>query len=516
MAPECAFFSPLWGAWGYLRFRSRSPHAAPKADDPRLDPLPQDEPEPAPSELADLCVELDCHPCAQDNRCVEGDALVQLSDASEGSEVVDAATDGEFVVLCGGFGATIVDIRDPAATDTIGGAGRRCQNAEFGPVLADDRRVFYVAHHGDSWVESPSLETHVIENGTVKQLDSVPGGNTLFEGMAYEDGFLYATAHAGGLRIYRVDEEGIPRFSSILPGFENAVEVVVEDGLAYVADRVLGVIALSLANPAEPKQIQTVETNGIPRDLEIANGRLYVPLGSAGVDVFDVDDGFLRAIANIPSTGATQQVAATDDLVALANWSHVAVHDAKTLALLATERTRPTPEFEQDLGVAISGRTILAGEWEGLHTMEFRPDHVAPDISIDQELVNFDFDVPGESVVVVRNRGALDLDVEAIESIDGEFSPDPRSMVIPSGGAAAFEVAYAPVGTPVFGALSIRSNDPDDDQRPFILPVNAEESTLLGVGDRLHEEFDFLDLEGTGDVDNLEGNVIVLAYFALF
>ena len=377
--------------------------------------------------------------------------------------------------------------------------------------------MFYVAHHGDSWVRSPSVEGYVIHNGgAVVPLFSDEDPEVLFEGLAYREGFLYVAAHSLGVLVYTVDDEGVATRAGAVEGFDNAIEVELGDDVLYVVDRTTGIHVLGLDDPAAPEREQTAATNASPRDLAVGDGRVFVALGSAGIDVFDVAAaGRLRGVARIETGGSVQQVAATDAIVAAAAWNHVAVYDANTLHLLATERTRPTPEFEQDLGVDVAGDIIVAGEWEAMHLLQWRPGYVAPDLAIEQELLEFDPQEPNSVAVVVRNRGALPLTISELRSDAPAFVPSAPPTPIPPGGAAAFEVAHTPDEVEE-AQLEIFSDDPDDDQTPHTIAMSAEEQLQLGIGDRLTDSFGFLDLDGTGELANLEGQVLVLAYFALF
>ena len=110
---------------------------------------------------------LEMHHCADvspaeqvaDTCCTAGDPLEVLGWASA-AEAVDVITNGRHAILCGGFGANVIDISDPAAAVNLGRAGDRCQRSAFGGVR-DGGRIVYLAHHGDSWVDEPSLRTYL-------------------------------------------------------------------------------------------------------------------------------------------------------------------------------------------------------------------------------------------------------------------------------------------------------------------------------------------------------------------
>ena len=69
----------------------------------------------------------------------------------------------------------------------------------------------------------------------------------------------------------------------------------------------------------------------------------------------------------------------------------------------------------------------------------------------------------------------------------------------------------APQITPV--ELGLFTDDPDTYQAHYRLPLVAQDALALDVGDVLDEDYAFLDPEGLA---GLEGQVTVLAYFALF
>jgi len=490
--------------------------------------------DPAPSGDLDPCTDLACMPCASSppdaercadtpdvdgTCCASGDPIVQLADA-RGSEVVDAITNGRFAVGCGGFGAVVSNIEDPTTPETMGTATDRCQNAAFGPLLPSGEQLLYVTHHGDSWVETPGLHSFVLsaDGTTMTPGPSETDADVLYEGLTVAQGLLYVTAHARGLLVYTVDDVGAPTRIAEIGGLPNAVEVASDGQHLYVADREAGVVVFALDDPSAPRRLGTYPTKGIPRDIDVDAGRVYVALGAAGFEVFAHDGaGGLSSVAHVDADGAVQQIDAEEDLVAVAAWSHAALYDTATLGLLGTERTRPTPQFEQDLGVAVYADLIFVAEWESLYVLAHNPGQVAPDLHVEQELLEFDEAVSDSQVVVVRNRGALPLDVSEVTSSDERFVVQFEPATLDPGQALAFEVGFtAGAEGQTAARINIVSNDPDDDQSPHIVPVDASESTRLDVGDPIGSNFDFLDLEGSGEVKNLEGNVIVLAYFALF
>lgn len=441
------------------------------------------------------------------------DELVELAVGS-GSEVVDVEFDGTRVYLCGGFGMDITDVSDPGDPDYVGTATPRCQNTGIGPVLPDGSQVFWAAHHGDSWEAWPYLRTfRITPEGNVASVDSIDDTEVLFEGMDYADGHLYVAVHGGGVRVYAIDDEGVPTFVTAVAGFDNATKVEIADGVAYVADGIGGIRVLSLDDPAAPLMTGTVEVSGLPRNLELFEDTMYVALGGDGIAIYDISDPLNPELSeHIDTMGSVQAVDRDGDVIAVAAWSHTALYDAQTFELLATERTKPPPGFEQDLGVALTGDHVFVGEWEGLHVLEYRPGLSVPDVWLDNELFSFP-DEDSDKVVLVRNVGTETLDVCDIRVANDAYTIDFSPMSIEPGEAGAFEISFSPPAGPELSYVEIRTNDPDPAQADMRVLLDFDTSEKLGVGDQIDESFAFL---GGGDLSALEGKVTVLAYFALF
>jgi hypothetical protein len=480
------------------------------------------------------CQGLSCLPCAQpganqcalegpfieDTCCAVGDSLLYMASGT-GAEVVDIEVDDRFAWLCGGFGVRVNEISDPAGPVYLGQAEGRCQHIAVGGRDAQGKRVFYLAHHGDSWVPMPFMSTWTVDDlGNLALVAREEDGSVLFEGLAYANQHLYVASHQGGLRVYSVGTSGAPTLLHVVSGFDNAVKVAVAGDTAYVADGQGGLKVVDISEPAHAAIVQSVPTAGLAKDVDVSGGRVFVARGSDGIDVFDAFlPQILQLEGHIEVAGSTQGVAADGRLLAAANWTHLAVYDTTTLQLVGTEDLRTFPRFDQVFGVALRGDLVFAGEWEGLHIVQHRPGYVGPDLWIENELLSFEGNEIDAQVLVVRNRGQLDLDITQIQAEDPDlFTVEPTYMLIPPGGADVMEVLYTPPAEPlasVQSRLIFHTNDPDSNQNPFEMFLITGDSTRLNVGDVLTPPFGFLD-EGGGDVNALGGNVIVLAYFALF
>ncbi len=470
------------------------------------------------------CSALSCLPCAQGKDCAAtgpfidgtccafGDPLVHLADGI-GSEVVDLEFDGRFAFLCGGFGVRISDLAQPEAPKLVAQAAARCQRIGIGPVLAGGARVFYLAHHGDTWVPDPFVATyHFSTSGEVTQVDEISAPALSYEGLAWASGFLYVAAHAAGVRVYSTDASGKPTFLTSVGGFTNAWKIDLDGDRAYVADAEGGLKVLSLEEPAAPTVTEVIATAGPARDVDAGDGQVFVALGGAGVDVFGADPGGkLGRVATLAPKGSAQAVSASAGLLSVAAWNHVALYDSQTLSLLATERTRE--RFEQDLAVAVRDDLVLVGEWEGLHVLRSRRGFVAPDLGMLEDIVTFPPVQESVRAMVVENRGHAPLLVKEISTNGAGLDTDVTSLVIAPGAKDFFELRAHSPAAGGGGELELSTNDPDPFDLSRKLPVQIGSSAGISVGSTLSQSFAFLHPAG---LDGLKGKVTLLAYFALF
>ena len=473
------------------------------------------------------CTGDDCPPCAKNlppcanvaeiiegTCCAFGDPL-PLVGQGVASEGVEVETDGQHTIVCGGFGADVSDVGSITQPMHLGKAGQRCQHAAFGPVLGG-KKHFFIANHGDSYASTPFIQTFAIDGAVLDSVATLSEPGVLYEGIATDGSYLYAAVHAGGLRSYAIEADGTLTHLASLSGFDNAWKVALDQDYAYVADFAGGLRVVSIADPSAPALVDTLPTTGPPRDVAVGEGRVFVAMGGFGVEVLDrVAPGSLVPAAVLEVEGTAQAVDTDQGVLGVAAWTHVATYDASSLRLLATEKTRTHPHFEQDLGVAMDGPNLHVAEWEGLYILRHRPGFIAPDLWIEEKLFQFALTEPTVRAVVVDNRGELPLSLGSVTFSDPAYSTTATTVTIPPGQGDFFEISYAPTAAASLSTITIATDDPDPGDGLHVVTLDASDNaTALNVGDTLTSDFFFLD--PNNDLSNLEGKVTVLAYFALF
>lgn len=459
--------------------------------------------------------------------CAAGDNLVQKGTA-KGYEPVGMAFDGKVLAVCGGFGIDISDLSDPVKPKILGMGHPRCQNVVFGAPLSNGTRVLYMAHHGDGAINQSKISTfHVdLKAGTQKRTTQFGITNKAMGGLAFNKGLLYVAAFAHGLITLKPDSNGYMVIKSELTtGLKNVWKVRLDatGSHAYVIDVEKGLHVVSLKNPEAPKLLATVATTGAPRDVAVGKDRVYVAMGGLGIDMFDVSSPAKpKLLKSVAGYGSAQSLALVGDILAVAAWNHLAVRDPKTLALLGTEHMAKS--FEEDLAVAaLDNKTILVGEWEQVHLVEYRQGLLAPDLHVPEDSLAIDPKKASKYAVLVRNLGATDLKLTSMTSSEKAFSAGKTfakgPITIKPGAEEVLEVAYTPPANTVAGLMRLKTNDPDkwEAEKEVRIDLQAPGTGGLKVGDKLDEKlFSMLVPNGGGKLDALKGKVTMLAYFALF
>lgn len=476
------------------------------------------------------CGEALCFHCTDGSICAAGDApppegtCCALGDSlahrgqGPAPEAVDVVSDGTWAVLCGGFGASIYDVTDPTEPIDYAGASARCQHAALVDTPDGELPVVIVSHHGDTWVEESFLAAYaLLPEGGSELLGQISEPGIFYEGIVERDGLVYAAAHDRGLRVYDFSNPNAPVFVSELTEFTNAWRLLLRDDLLFVADYGEGISVLSLADPLAPVRMTTVETAGPPRDVAASGERLFVAMGGFGVAAYDLAQPTAPSlVGSIETSGTAQRVDANERIVAVAAWSHVALYDAETLELVATEKLAQFPDFEQDLAVDVVGDWVFVAEWNNLHALEHEPQFTGPDLWLDESFYTFEAGGVGVRTVVVHNRGSIPLQVTNVMTNSEAFQVSRTTFAVAPGGQEFFEVTYTPGVAYDQAFLILLTNDPDPLDAVYKTGLIVEDSDLLNVGDTLTQEFSFLDPNGAFELEALKGRVTVLAYFALF
>ena len=337
------------------------------------------------------------------------------------------------------------------------------------------------------------------------------------EGVSYEGLYLaanrlYACRHEKGLEIFDLVGDFIISIS-VYENLSNAWSVVVEEGIAYVADGSGGLKILDVNNPNNITELSAIATTGSARDIELVNGIAYVAVGSQGLDIFDVSNPSKPILlSNYQSPFFTAGVSVDDGKAYLAEWDIVEVIDVsngQAPFLLGWEEMTM-----RGMGIAARDSILYVANWLNFDVLRFgntqEPDIFLPKTFSD--LGNIPVGSSSDVIIRVLNTGPSELSVDSVTSSEDFFTIDPDFLVIEPGGVAEVKLTFTPVDTlNTQAVISFWSNDPDEPRRTFVARGNTN---AIRIGD-VAPDFTLNDIEGVPHtLSDYAGKVIVLAFFA--
>jgi hypothetical protein len=198
--------------------------------------------------------------------------------------------------------------------------------------LADDTRVFYLAHHGDTWVQDPFVATYHLSPAEARW-PSRSARSPRFRRCRTRD----SPGRRGTSTWPRTPPAcaSTPRTRSVyqsfvgsVGGFVNAWKVAVDGERAYVADAEgwsQGPLARESGSAGRRSNRSSHRGAGPRRRCEPA-GRVFVAMGGAGRRRvrYRSRAAALSHAKTLSTRGSAQAVSASAELLSVAAWNHVA------------------------------------------------------------------------------------------------------------------------------------------------------------------------------------------------
>lgn len=332
--------------------------------------------------------------------------------------------------------------------------------------------------------------------------------------LAAAGNLLYLLRHQGLLEVYDLADPTAPQRLSQLSGLGNPRSLTLPDeaGLVLIADGELGLVRADLSDPTDPTLIDHQPVAGTVMDLTRTAEQVYVAVGSAGVETFELTADPPRSLGAVPLTGTATQVAVADGLVWVAGLDGFSVLRQQRGAPPLPHAFEPTERFS--LCVApVPGRqgAVHGCDWSELLLLQADRAARAPQAVLDADVLRMP---EGTQEIAVRlsNRGSVDLHVAELRSATAGVSGTPPAQPVAPGTTGTFTLHFDGGFTPD-AAVCLASDDPGRPIQELRL-ATGDEVADQGVG-AVASDFSLPDLEGTlHSLSDYAGRPVLLVWFA--
>ncbi len=428
------------------------------------------------------------------------------------AEFQDLEFNDDRIYLFGVSGLSILDASDPVSPWLVG---------RYEPPGHPFERYYRGAVSGEyAYCGAREDRLQVIElaaGGAAPIRVAVLGTPGLsYEGVAVRGSLLVTARHDAGVEVFSLADPALPVPVGTIEGLVNAWDVAMRDEILFVADGAGGLAVFDIGDPTAPIHLASLPTAGAAQDLVLQDDLVLLACGSAGVEIFDASVPATPFwLGNHDSAGMAVNLALADEVLYLADWSGV---EAVGLAVPASPTLIGREEMARTvMGIAAVSELAIASAWSRLRTFELGPTDEG-DIAVPEAAIAFGvvpLGVSADTTFQVGNTGGGELQVSAIETFNPAFQVlPPSSFTLSPGDTRTVTLRFSPTA-PGFDATFLRliSDDPDEGEVSF--PLTADDDpTRLDIGEPA-PDFSLQDLAGvTHNLSDYLGRVVVLAFFA--
>jgi hypothetical protein len=216
--------------------------------------------------------------------------------------------------LGGEDGLDVVDISDPANLDVV--AFLAVPDDVVNGVAVSGDKVYLACEVSRLIVVDVSEPTNPTPVGV---LDPAPFSSS--QGIAVSGGYAYLACDDDGLFVVDIGDPQNPVVAGSVDTPGQAFNVALQDGYAFVADRV-GLQAIDVADPRNPALAGQLRTQFQARNVAVSGSFAYVSVGNVfyGLQVIRVSDrDDLQLVGGSVQPTATQAVAVVNGLLYVCN-----------------------------------------------------------------------------------------------------------------------------------------------------------------------------------------------------
>ncbi|MEM6295662.1 MAG: hypothetical protein AAGA54_30595 [Myxococcota bacterium] len=442
-------------------------------------------------------------------------------------EILDLQSRGDLVYSCTATqGVTIWDAREdapPLVVQNVGPPGLahpqfpRCQHIALD--ASTDRAV--ITNRGDEVQPTPWLYLYDLSDPSQPVALKGWSGDASIEGVVLDGNRIYAAAHTSGVLVFEDQGDALVQVGAFADDASDAWKPLLVGDTLYVAEGSTGLRVYDVSGD-DPVLQATLALPGSSKDLELDGDTLFIAASSALAAVDVSDPSAPEVVGERETLGTAVALALGEDgLLYTAEWDELRAYDRSQpdMPRVWSEVVPTGDPISRVLTVAADPARprIYAGEWTGMQVFDAQPDPTGPDIVASPLAVQFGRVEPGDSedrVFVIRNEGDQPLEVFGTASHKDAVQLRESCFTVEPGDAYAVEVRFTPDSQNISaGHIALMTNDPDEPEYRLRFVGNAAGAD---VGDPM-VDFVLQDLEGNAwSREDLEGKVVLLAYFATF
>ena len=379
------------------------------------------------------------------------------------------------------------------------------QNGKANCVEAIDNYAYFTSRNGLYVVD-------ISDPSDPQSLGRVDGTNGfILENLDADNNMLAVAAHADGVLMYDISNPNNLQLSATISA-DNAWCVRLKDGYAYIADeQAISIYDISIST--SPNFIYEIETSNAVKDIALDQSFMYVAIGSAGVDIYDISDPANPIfLDNYNTNTLAHRISPFENKLAVSDWDDVDIlqWDGSSLNRVGYKNTG-----NRTMAIATKDNYIYSAEWASVQAFEYGPVD-GPDIDLSTLELNYPYVNSGDSYSLfldVINNGSSALSIIDDYTTNSHFEIVNHLGDLEPNQSQTIEIIYNASDLNSAGVYRIYTND--SDQSLAMCETNGNIDGANIGEPAIDFELDYIaNGQGSFRLSDHLGKVIVIAFFA--
>ena len=379
------------------------------------------------------------------------------------------------------------------------------QNGKANCVEAIDNYAYFTSRNGLYVVD-------ISDPSDPQSLGRVDGTNGfILENLDADNNMLAVAAHADGVLMYDISNPDNLQLNATISA-DNAWCVRLKDGYAYIADeQAISIYDISIST--SPNFIYEIETSNAVKDIALDQSFMYVAIGSAGVDIYDISDPANPIfLDNYNTNTLAHRISPFENKLAVSDWDDVDIlqWDGSSLNRVGYKNTG-----NRTMAIATKDNYIYSAEWASVQAFEYGPVD-GPDIDLSTLELNYPYVNSGDSYSLfldVINNGSSALSIIDDYTTNSHFEIVNHLGDLEPNQSQTIEIIYNASDLNSAGVYRIYTND--SDQSLAMCETNGNIDGANIGEPAIDFELDYIaNGQGSFRLSDHLGKVIVIAFFA--